>query len=264
MQAFIEKYQSVFIRIIVAIGILLAIFLFAATIAKMKQIRYIGSGVAATNTITVSGQGKIERAPDTARVTFSARNESRNVKDAQSAVSSKIDAITKALKDAGINEKDIKTDSYNSYPQYTYPEVTCMALDCPKPGSPVIRGYEVTHTVTVAVKDLEKIETVLGIVGAQGASDIIGPNFGFEDDKAVVREARELAIEDAKKEARKLADALGVDLVRIVSFQEQGSGMPMYERAANVSMQAKVGDGVSLPIGDQKIQSAVTLVYEIR
>jgi uncharacterized protein len=258
---FIEKYQQVIIRIIVAVGILLALFLLTATLGKVKEYRFIGSGIAPTNTITVTGKGSIDRTPDTARISFSVRNESRSVKAAQDAVTTKINTVTKALKDAGIPEKDIKTDSYSSYPQYSYPEVTCMALNCPKPGTPTIRGYEVVHSITVAVKDLEKVETVIGILGSQGVSDMNGPNFGFEDDKAVAREARDLAIEDAKTEAIKLARSLGVHLVRITSFNEQGGG---YLADVSLKSQANAPTAPTIPVGNQHIESNVSLVYEIQ
>jgi uncharacterized protein len=265
MQPFIEKNQTIFIRIIVGIAILLGLFLLAATVAKMKEVRFIGSGLNATNTITVSGTGEINRAPDTAKFSFTVRNESPSVKTAQSTVSTKVDALTKALKDAGVDEKNIKTENYSSYPQYSYNQVSCMALNCPKPGSPTIRGYEVVHTISIAVKDLDKVETILGILGQNGASDINGPSFGFEDDKAVAREARELAIKDAKEEARKLANQLGVDLVRIVSFNEQGSGMPMYlKNQASDAVAVGQTAAPTLPIGDQEIKTNVTIVYEIR
>lgn len=263
MTAFLEKYQQIIIRIIMAVGILLALFLLAATLGKIKEHRYIGSGINATNTITVTGKGKVERAPDTARISFSVRNESGSIKTAQNTVSGKIDGITKALASAGIDEKDIKTDSYSSYPQYSYPQVSC-GPGCTRQGSPTIRGYEVVHTVTVAVKDLDKVETVLGILGSQGVSDINGPNFGFEDDKAIAREARDAAIEDAKTEAQKLARSLGVRLVRIASFNEQGGFMPYAKDSMQVSVGAAAENAPSLPVGNQKIESNVTLVYEIR
>jgi len=162
------------------------------------------------------------------------------------------------LIEAGIEERYIKTDTYNTYPQYNHP---------PSTGRPVLRGYEVAHTITVSIKDLEKVETVIGILGTNGASEIMGPNFGFEDDKAVVREARDMAIADAREEAKKLADSLGVDLVRIVSFNENYGGYPMpmmgVETAAN---QAKDGAGSApfIPVGSNKVETNVTLVYEIR
>lgn len=266
MNPFIETYKTIIIRIIVGVGVLLSLFLLAATLVKMKEYRFVGSGLNATNTITVSGTGKIDRSPDTAKISFTVSDEQKDLKVAQNNVSKKIDTVTKALKDLGVDEKYIKTDSYTSYPQYNYPEVTCMAIGCPKPGSPILRGYQVSHSITVHVKALDSVSSVLGALGDTGVTNISGPNFGFEDDKAVAREARDMAIDDARKEAEKLAHALGVNLVRIVSFSDNSGGgypMPMYARDAMASEKVS-GAAPSLPVGDQSITSNVTVVYEIQ
>lgn len=241
----------------------LAVFLIIGIAAKVKEMKYIGSGTTATNTITVTGEGKVEKTPDTARISFTVQNESKDVATAQKIVSDKIDAVTKALKDLGIDEKDIKTDSYNSYPQYDYPP--CYAGNCPS-NTPKLRGYQVSHAITVAVKDLTLTDKVLGVLGTAGVTDMSGPNFGFEDDKVVAREARDAAIADAKDEAQKLADSLGVKLVRIVSFSENSGGypMPMYAQDAVAGGAVKAESAPSLPVGSQKVDSKVTIVYEIR
>lgn len=266
MTPFIEKYQTIIIRIIVGVGVLLALFLLAATVVKMKEYRFVGSGLNATNTITVSGTGKIDRSPDTAKVSFTISDEQKDVKTAQDNVSKKIDVVTKALTALGVDTKYIKTDSYTSYPQYTYPEISCMGMNCPKPGIPTLRGYQVSHSVTVNIKALDSVPAVLGALGDAGVTNISGPSFGFEDDKAVVREARDMAIEDARKEAEKLAHSLGVTLVRIVSFSDNNGGgypMPMYARDA-VTSEKVSGAAPSLPVGEQNITSNVTVVYEIQ
>jgi uncharacterized protein YggE len=264
MTTFMEKYQTIIIRIIVGVGILLGLFLLATTIVKMKEYRFVGSGVNATNTITVSGIGKIDRAPDTAKITFTIQDEQKSVKVAQDNVSNKMDAVTKQLKAVGIEEKYIKTDSYNSYPQYDYPQVVCTTMSCPRPSSPVLRGYQVSHSVTVSVKNLDNVSQVLGALGDSAVTNVSGPNFGFDDDKAIAREARDLAIVDAKTEADRLAKSLGVRLVRIVSFSENGgSPMPIYATAGMMA-QDKVSSAPAIPVGEQNIQSNVTLVYEIQ
>lgn len=266
MNTFMEKYQTLIIRVIAGVGILLALFLLAATLVKMKEYRFVGSGVNATNTITVSGTGKIDRAPDTAKISFTVESEQKTLKAAQDTVSTKVDAVTKQLKALGIDDKYIKTDAYNSYPQYDYPQVTCMAIGCPKPGTPTLRGYQVSHNVTVSVKNLDTVPQVLGALGDSGVTNISGPNFGFDDDKAITREARDLAITDAKTEADKLAKSLGVHLVRIVSFSENGGNnpVPMYAMKDSMSSQSVAGAAPALPVGDQNIQTTVTLVYEIQ
>ncbi len=260
MYTFIEQNKGL-VKLVVIAG---ALFLLFAAIGKAKEYRFIGSGLNATNTITVNGEGKVDRAPDTAKVTFSVRNESKDLKTAQGTVSTKIEAITTALKDLGIEEKYIKTDSYNSYPQYTYPQSICYGGSCPTP-SPTVRGYEVSHMITVSIKNLDAVNDVLGALGSAGVTDLSGPNFGFEDDDAIAREARALAIADAKAEAKILAKALGVRLVRIVSFSEGSGYNPMYARMESQAADAdQKAVAPVLPIGDQTMQSTVTVVYEIR
>jgi uncharacterized protein YggE len=261
MHTFIEKNQ----KLVIIVSVLLGLFLLASTVKVMRESRFVGSGLSATNTISVTGQGKIEKSPDTAKISFSVRTEKKVLKDAQGEVSTKIDAITKALIAAGVEEKYIKTDSYTSYPQYNYPNNPCYNGIC-KSSTPVLRGYEVSHSITVSIKDLEKVDAVLGVLGANGVTDMSGPNFGFEDDKLVAREARDAAILDAKAEADKLAASLGVKLVRIVSFTENAGGypMPMYARDMMLqSAKAEVSNPV-IPVGVNKVESTVTIVYEIR
>lgn len=204
-------YKTVLMKVgAVAVG-LLAIFLVVGIINGIKTNKYIGSGMQSTNTISVNGEGSIDRAPDTARVTFSVRQEAKTLTEAQDAVTKKVDAIKQALETLGVDSKDISTESYNSYPQYTY--ISGRA--------PILRGYEVSHTAVVKIKNLDLVEGVIGSLASNGVTDMQGPNFGFDDDKAVLREAREIAIEDAKQQAEKLAQDLGVKLVRIVSFDER-------------------------------------------
>ncbi|MCC7436350.1 SIMPL domain-containing protein [Candidatus Nomurabacteria bacterium] len=262
MQTFIEKNP----KLSLLIGLLLAVFLLGSSIKAFREARFAGSGLNATNTIVVNGVGEIERSPDTAKISFSVRTEKKDLKAGQDEVSGKIDTIKKELLGLGIEEKYIKTDSYTSYPQYDYPASRCYSSYCP-PVTPVLRGYEVNHSITISIKDLDKVEGVLDLLAKNTVTDMSGPNFGFEDDEAIVREARDMAISDAKNEAEKLASSLGVKLVRIVSFSENGGGYPapMYARDA-MSMAGAKAESANpvIPVGDKKVSSNVTIVYEIR
>lgn len=256
MNEFTQQQKTTFIKVVVTVLVLGGIFLLVAIGAKLKEYRFIGSGLPVGNTISVTGQGTVERAPDTARISFTIRSESKDVAVAQKVVSEKIDVVTEALKSAGIDKDDVTTERYNSNPQYNYLQGV----------APVLRGYEVSQMVTVKISDLALVETTVGILGQNGVSDMQGPNFGFDDDKVVAREARELAIKDAKEQAKKLADDLGVNLVRIVSFNESGTGiqnpMPIYAR--EMMTQDAKGGAPSIPVGTADIDSTVTIVYEIR
>jgi uncharacterized protein YggE len=127
MHTFIEKNQ----KLVIIVSVLLGLFLLASTIKVMRESRFVGSGLNATNTISVTGQGKIEKSPDTAKISFSVRTEKKVLKEAQDEVGTKIAAITKDLIAAGVEEKYIKTDNYTSYPQYNYAQMPCYSGNCP-------------------------------------------------------------------------------------------------------------------------------------
>ena len=156
------------------------------------------------------------------------------------------------------------TDSYSSYPEYTYPQALCTINGCTNP-TPILKGYHVAHAITIKIKDLTKTDDVLTALGKVGVTNMSGPNFGFDDEKVVAREARDLAITDAQKEADKLAKSLGVHLVRVVSFNEGGNvPVPMYNTMAASAAPMAKSDTVSIPTGSQKVETNVSITYEIR
>ena len=260
-----EKYHTIIIRLIVIIGVFLGLFLIIATFGQVKSYKYIGSGLPASNVITVQGHGEVEKAPDTAKFSFTIQNEAKDVATAQDVVSKKVDQVKKDLLAASIDEKYITTDSYNSYPDYQSTTIECFRAPCPSPQQ-TLKGYIVSQNVKVNVKDLSKAETVAGILGKDGVTSIDGPNLGFEDSHEVSNEARDKAIADAKVQADKLADALGVKIVRIVSFNESGSNAPrpMYDKSV-MGMSAQAAPAApSIPTGVQTVTSDVSITYEIR
>ena len=260
-----EFFNSRAGKTLVIIGI---VFLAVLTLGQIQGLRYIGAGVQPANTINVSGYGEAFGAADIATFNFSVVSEKSTVAAAQTEATDKINAITKYLKDAGIEEKDIQTSDYSVNPQYDYVSQACTSGYCPG-GRQVLRGYQVRQTTTVKVRDTEKAGELLGGVGSTGATEVSGLQFTFDDPSAVEDEARQKAIADAKAKANELAKQLGVSIVRVVSFNESGSGVPMpyaYGRGgiemATQAMDAKVAPDIST--GQNKITSNVQVTYEIR
>src|SRR4051812_432513 len=97
--------------------VMLGVFLVVMTMSVLKSIGYIGSGVAATNTISVSGEGYVFAVPDTATFTVSVQEEGKDVKTAQAAATKKSNDIIAYLKGAGVDDKDVQTTDYSVNPQ---------------------------------------------------------------------------------------------------------------------------------------------------
>lgn len=254
---------------LIAVVFLLAVFLGLKALNTLKEFKYIGGNVYPTNTINVSGKGTIIAIPDVAEVSFSVIENGNSVAVAQDKATEKMNAILDAVKDMEVLEKDIKTTGYNSYPKYEYrASSVCSGGYCP-PGKEVLTGYEVSHNVTIKIRKTDKAGEVLTKIGSLGASNISGLNFVVDDIEAVKKQAREEAIENAKAEAKQLSKSLGLKLVKIVNFSEQGD-YPMYYgmggmEAKSMMMDATVAQSApQLPVGENEIVSNVNITYEVK
>lgn len=247
---------------------LLALFLLAATIYAFKSIHYVGSGVAASNTISVNGDGEVFAVPDTATFSVTVQERAKDVATAQTAATKKNNDIIAYLKGNGVEEKDIQTTDYNVQPQYEYSNGACTAGYC-QPGKQKLVGFEVTQTLTVKVKDTTKAGDLLSGVGSKGASSVSGLSFTIDDQDKLEADARDKAIADAKKKAEELANSLGVSIVRIVGFSESANQPYAYGRATMAMdgasfTKAEAAPSPELPVGQNKITSSVNITYEIR
>lgn len=271
--SFVEAVQSNYWFRVAGLAVLalLALYLFVQVISEFKSMRYIGSGVSASNTITVSGEGEVTAVPDTATFSVTIQERAKTVAAAQELATDKSNDIVDYLKEQGIDEKDIQTADYSVYPEYEYSTKVCAAGEYCVPGKQTLVGYQVSQTVTVKVRDTEQAGDLLTGVGERGATQVSGLSFTIDDEEALQASARDEAIAQAKDKADDLAKALGVDVVRVVGFSESGNyPMPYYAYGRGgvamdaVSSQEMKTSAPALPTGENKIVSNVTITYEIR
>ncbi len=245
--------------------IVLTVFLAVETIGAFKNLGGINP---AYNSISVTGEGESVSIPDVATFSFTVSADAKEVSLAQEAVTTKMDAILAALKNLGIEERDIKTTDYSVYPKYEYTAAPCTPTMCP-PSRQVQDGYTVSHNVTVKVRNTEQAGQALSVAGSNGATNISSVSFTVDDPDEIIEEARIAAIADAKEKAEVLADELGVRLVRVVSFYDNQPGypVPMYAEAGmgGDSVEARnMSTAPKLPTGENKYTAQVTVTYEIR
>jgi hypothetical protein len=248
---------------------MLALFLLIQSVKALKEFRYVGSGVSASNTISVSGMGEVFAVPDRATFSVTVREEAADVAMAQEAATEKANAIIAYLKGEGVEEKDIKTVFYNVNPKYEYSQGVCTQYSCP-PSRQTLVGFEVYQSLEVKVQDPKKAGDLLSGVGGKGASEVSGLSFTIEDEDELKAEAREMAIAEARKKADELASQLGVNVVRVVGFYEDSGGYMPYGKGgvamdmAVRSETAMAAPAPDLPAGENKIVSNVQITYEIR
>lgn len=245
---------------------LLAVSLSISALMTAGSYRYSafhGSSVSVP-TITVSGEGEAVSVPDIATVSFTINNTAPLVKDAQKQVEEKMKKVSDALSELGINSKDIKTETYQVNPKYSYPTVVCITSPCPS-ASPKLEGYEVSETVTVTIRKTENAGEVLALLGKNEVTNIQGPQFSVENTDKLIATARAIAVEKAKEKAKDTAKSLGVSLSEIRSYSEgsNGGGYPyptMYTKSSDVGSLERV----TLSPGESKVKVSVTLVYSLK
>src|SRR5689334_6337490 len=116
--------------------------------------------------MTVIGQGHILLTPDTAFVTVSMETTGRTVGDAERQNRIVMSKVVGRLKALQIENDRIQTASFTVSPQY---KPAPKRADAP-PGPPEIIGYIVGNTITVEVRDLEKVGPVIEESLAAGAN----------------------------------------------------------------------------------------------
>ena len=160
-----------------------------------------------------------------------------------------------ALKTLGIADKDIQTSSLNINPQQQYGpngEITGTI-------------YMVDNMVYITVRDLKKLNDVLGKVVAAGANSISGISFDVSDKEKATTEARKLAVDDARKQAEDLAKLANVELGNILNLNVYGGyqAMPAYEGKGGGGGMVNTGP-VPISAGQMVIQMDANIVYELK
>lgn len=210
------------------------------------------------NTISISAQGKVSATPDLATVSLSVVTQAPTAVSAQDQATKKANKLVVFVKQQGIAEADITTSQFNLNPMYDY-----------RDGKNNLSGYQAVQSITVKVhsvdKSTDKLNKILGGATDNGANEVLGVYFTFNDPDSLKQAARKQAIAHAKEKAAELASEAGLRLGKVVSVSESSSNYP-------VPLPYGIGGGLSEPsvknpdiqTGSQEIVVDMTLVFEVK
>jgi uncharacterized protein len=237
--------------------------------------------------IWVNGVGTVTVTPDIAILNLGVSVQSPTVADAQSKAAAAMDKVIAALTSNGVDKKDIQTQYYNiqqistsrkgvTMPATPAPNASSSAgstgaagvpaiAPVPSPDQTEIIEFQVSNTVTVTIRNISKVGTIIDAVATAGGdyTRVNGVSFSVDKPEQYNTQARESAMKDAKAKADQLAKLAGVTLGKATYISENSSTpvryAPAYAKDAS-------GMGVTTPItpGEMDISLNVQVAYAIQ
>lgn len=241
-------------QLLIILNILFIVLIISLGVDIFNKVR-----VESDNIISVSATGEAYASPDLALTTFSVVTEAETVDSAISQNAEKMNAVIDYVKSQGVQDKDLKTTSFNIYPRYEWYEKGTCIPPCPS-GRRVLVGYEVRQSLQVKIRDLQNIGQIIQGATDKGVNQVSDLQFTIDNQDELKNQARAQAVEKAKAKAKTLASQLEVKLVRITSFSESAA-FPRYY-ALEESM-AKGGEAPQIETGENKIEVTISITYEI-
>ncbi|NML51543.1 SIMPL domain-containing protein [Streptomyces sp. R302] len=203
-------------------------------------------------TVTVTGSGSATATPDVAILSVGVEVTKPTAKEAMAAQNTAAKALLAVLREQGVEDRDIRTDSLSLNPVYT--QTTG--------GESKVSGYQASQTFSAKVRDIDRAGQVIGAVnGSTGdAGRVNGVVFDVADPKDLRAKAREAAYRDAYEKASQHARLSGHRLGRLVSLSEGDSLRP-----GQGTLPSLPADEQNVPLAPGEIEEQVTVsaVYEL-
>jgi hypothetical protein len=203
-------------------------------------------------TLSLTGSGAVKTTPDKVDISTGVTSEAKTAREALDQNTEAMAKVVQALKEDGIEPKDIQTTNFSVNPVYEQ-----KAEGRP----PVVIGYRVINQVRISLHDIKKLGAILDKVVSLGANQIDSIEFGVEEPEALKDEARKLAIKNVSENAKLYADAAGVGLGPILAIsEEESSYQPRYAAGAARMEMAK---DVPIEAGTATVEVRVSVTWEI-
>jgi uncharacterized protein len=233
----------------IRIGALVLLLLAAAAVAGIGRPEAAGGADAEPRAgITVTGVGRVESAPNEALFSLGVSTSGETAHEALAANSAAMRKVLAAIDGAGVDAKDVKTETVSVGPDYSTEGRTPS-------------GFMARNSVSVRIRDLGRAGAVLDAASGAGANEVNGPMLTRTDRHELEAKALEDAVANARERAEALAEAAGVGLGGVTAISDGSSGVPQ----PWMEMRASADAASSAPIrpGTEEIQATVTATFAI-
>ena len=211
------------------------------------------SGTEPRPSITVSGNGKVVYVPDIGYIHVGVSSEGWTAQEAWKKNDEVVKKIFEALKKLGVDEKDLKTSNISVQPRY---------LNRPNE-QPQFLGYTVSYDLSVKVKKLDQMGTVLDSMVDAGANRNMNISFGSSKMDALIKEARRNAVTEARENADLYVTGTGARLGDVLNISDTPYSHPQHFLPVD-ALAVREGK-MSLPVaaGEQETSFTITVTWAI-
>ena len=230
-----------------------AVVMAGAPLAVAQQPQAPPPAIAGT-LVSVSAEGKVEGRPDMATINLGVQTEAPTAQAALQANAQRMTALIAALRRAGIAERDIQTSNVSVNPQTQYRENQ----------PPITTGYQANNTVSAKIRNIDTVGRVIDASVGAGGNTVNGVYFSYQNPDAQLDAARRNAIAEARRRAGIYAQALNMQVVRIVAVQEGGGYSPPVPMPL-MRMEAQA-NAAPTPVepGQVETTAMVSVTFELR
>jgi uncharacterized protein YggE len=212
------------------------------------------------STLTLQGDGLVNRAPDVAKLTVQIVTNDDNATVSSSNNNDIYNTLRSRLAAIGIGSDALATSSYN-----------VVFVPHPPRGLPPEQqqpryGYITTRFLTVTVSPIENLGKVMDAATAAGVTTVGNISFSLKDRKSVYTAALGAAMQDVGQSAQAVATAGGFTIVRIRSVVVGYTYVPLEVSAAPMMRMAAVAPTPTdiQPNGPIAVTAHVTVTYLIK
>ncbi|MGB7785642.1 MAG: SIMPL domain-containing protein [Salinimicrobium sp.] len=197
--------------------------------------------------VNVTGKGTVTVVPDRVLIRARIEHSGQSAAEVKAQNDKVVSEVIKYLKAQNIPAKNIQTEYINLNKDYNYNTKETF--------------YSANQSISILLEDISKYEKLMTGLLDSGLNRIDGIQFQSSKKEELESEARKKAILDAKEKAEEYAQALGQQIGKAYSINEQNSGdfPPMY-RAMEMKSADSAGEQTLAP-GEMEITVKVNVGF---
>lgn len=199
--------------------------------------------------VNVMGEGITYATPDIVNISLSIKNEGNDVKYLKQkngeAIAKVIQILTNELPLENFQTSHISLEKYYDFNTKTY-------------------KYYISQGINIKLEDINKYESLMESIFESGVNQIDNVSFDVKNKEHFLREARLLAVEDARQKALFYAVSLDQNIGKALSISELSSNFSIPRNAEFMALRKESGTPKeTLAVGTIAIEAKINVSFEL-